>query len=87
MKEDGESSPSAPNLDSPGFQNHWESYAEEIDNYFQHLLSLNLDEVDRCEQESDTSLSYSSPMEAEMKKLQTSNLVNCPFHLFILLFY
>lgn len=31
------------NLDSPSSQTQWENCVEEIEEYFQHLLSLNLD--------------------------------------------
>lgn len=37
-------SSSSINLDLPSTQSQWESYAREIEDYFQHLLSLNLDE-------------------------------------------
>ncbi|XP_062100465.1 putative U-box domain-containing protein 50 [Humulus lupulus] len=68
----GDSIPLAPNTDSPNSQNQWECYTQEIDNYFQHLLSLNLDEefIDNCEPENNDS----SPIDAEMENLQTSNL-------------
>ncbi|KAL5556567.1 hypothetical protein UlMin_038803 [Ulmus minor] len=35
---------SSSSLDSPSSRNQWENYAHEIEEYFQHLLSLNLDE-------------------------------------------
>lgn len=67
--------------------NQWEYNAEEIENYFQHLLSLNLDELEDCEEISDTSVQDISPMEAEMKKLADSNMVTRMAYTFILLFY
>lgn len=33
-------------------ENQWEDYAQEIENYFEHLLSLNLDE-EICKEEND----------------------------------
>ncbi|KAF4402175.1 hypothetical protein G4B88_017687 [Cannabis sativa] len=42
-------------LDSPSSQSQWECYTQEIDNYFQHLLSLNLDEevvINNCHEPS-----------------------------------
>ncbi|PON32215.1 Tyrosine-protein kinase [Parasponia andersonii] len=68
------SSPSPTNLESPNLQNQWESYAEEIENYFQHLLSLNLDEVVVDFEQGNDIPQNSSPKEAEMKKLQASNM-------------
>ena len=77
MREDKLISDSSPNPNSPNSQNQWESnYAEEIENYFHHLLSLNLDEVDYEQENNDISQKNCSPMEAEMKKLQTTNMVN-----------
>ncbi|PON32216.1 Tyrosine-protein kinase [Parasponia andersonii] len=45
-------SSSSINLDSPSSQTQWENYVQEIEDYFQHLLSLNLDEED-CDQETE----------------------------------
>ncbi|EXC35473.1 Putative U-box domain-containing protein 50 [Morus notabilis] len=68
----GSPSPSSSNPDSPNVENQWENCAEEMENYLHHLLSLNLDEEQEvCEQEND---SHYSPMEAEMKELQNSNM-------------
>ncbi|XP_060969890.1 putative U-box domain-containing protein 50 [Cannabis sativa] len=61
-------------LDSPSSQSQWECYTQEIDNYFQHLLSLNLDEevvINNCHEPVNND---NSPIEAEMRKLQTSNM-------------
>uniref|UniRef100_A0A803PDY2 RING-type E3 ubiquitin transferase n=1 Tax=Cannabis sativa TaxID=3483 RepID=A0A803PDY2_CANSA len=61
-------------LDSPRSQSQWECYTQEIDNYFQHLLSLNLDEevvINNCHEPVNND---NSPIEAEMRKLQTSNM-------------
>ncbi|EXC35472.1 Putative U-box domain-containing protein 50 [Morus notabilis] len=52
-------SSSSINLDSPSTQSQWESYAQEIEDYFQHLLSLNLDE-EACDKE-DESFQQISP--------------------------
>ena len=69
-------SPSTSNPNSPSFKNQWESYAEEIERYLQHLLSLNLDEED-CEKENRNDIvCENSPMEAEMKELKNSNMVS-----------
>ncbi|PON84733.1 Tyrosine-protein kinase [Trema orientale] len=67
-------SPSPTNLDSPSSQNQWESYVEELENYFQHLLSLNLDEVVVDFEQDNDIPQNNSPMEAEMKKLKASNM-------------
>lgn len=58
---------------SSNLQNQWEYCCEEIENYFQHLSSLNFDEED-CEQMMNDSVQI-SPMEAEMQKLAESNMV------------
>ncbi|XP_048334445.2 putative U-box domain-containing protein 50 [Ziziphus jujuba] len=57
---------------SSNLQNQWEYCCEEIENYFQHLSSLNFDEED-CEQMMNDSVQI-SPMEAEMQKLAESNM-------------
>lgn len=46
-------SSSAINLDSPSTQSQWQNYAQEIEDYFQHLLSLYLDDEEVCVQEDD----------------------------------
>lgn len=58
------SSPTA--LDSPSSQNQCEIHMKEIENYYQHLLSLNLDdeEEEDCGQEENED-SQTNPMEAE----------------------
>lgn len=58
---------------SSNLQKQWEYNCEEIENYFQHLLSLNFDEGD-CEEMMNDSVQI-SPMEAEMQKLANSNMV------------
>lgn len=46
------SSTSSTIADSPNSLNQWENYVEEIENYFQQLMSLNMDEQD-CQDEND----------------------------------
>lgn len=77
------------NLSPSSMRNQWEQNAEEIERYFQHLLSLNLDEFEDCEENTNdtTTVENISPMEAEMKKLANSNMVTQCHILFITLFY
>ncbi|GMN34003.1 hypothetical protein TIFTF001_004463 [Ficus carica] len=56
-------SSSAINLDSPSTQSQWQNYAQEIEDYFQHLLSLYSDDEEVCVQEDD-SLQQSPRMES-----------------------
>lgn len=46
------SSSSSINLESPSIQNQWEIYAQEVEEYFQHLLSLNNSDEDQSSQKS-----------------------------------
>lgn len=81
----GSPSPSSSNPNSPNVENQWENCAEEMENYLHHLLSLNLEEEQEvCEQEND---SHYSPMEAEMKELQNSNMVTQTKQIYVILFY
>lgn len=61
------SSTSSTIADSLNSLNQWENYADEIENYFQQLLSLNLDEQD-CEDEN-------NPTEQEMPENSDSDVV------------
>lgn len=54
-------SSSSINLDSPSSQTQWENYVQEIEDYFQHLLSLNLDE-EECDQENENFGQQISPV-------------------------
>lgn len=60
------SSTSSTIADSLNSLNQWENYADEIENYFQQLLSLNLDEQD-CEDEN-------NPTEQEMPENSDSDM-------------
>ncbi|KAL5556568.1 hypothetical protein UlMin_038804 [Ulmus minor] len=67
------SSPPSPNPDSSHLRDQWEKFAQEIETYFQHLLSL--DEEEDVEQENEVqTTSQNSPMEAEMMELANSNM-------------
>lgn len=62
-------------------ENQWESNAEEMENYFRHLLSLNLEEDEVCDQQENNFSHNSSPMEAETKELQNSNMVTLAIYM------
>lgn len=61
------------NPNSPNSQNQWESCVQEIENYFQHLLSLKLDEEEDCGQGNDRV--QISPMELARPEHADSNMV------------
>jgi hypothetical protein len=65
------SSTSSTNLEAHLDQNQWEFYVQEINNYFQELLSLNL-EGENCEQEFDDD-SFISPIESYVQQLKNSD--------------
>lgn len=52
-------------MHSPSSQNQWETHMQEIESYFKHLLSMNLDEEEEedCGQVNEDS--QTSPLEAE----------------------
>ena len=54
-------SSSSSNLDSPSSQTQWENYVQEIEDYFQHLLSLNLDE-EVCDRQENETFDQQSPV-------------------------
>ncbi|KAF5749734.1 putative U-box domain-containing protein kinase family protein [Tripterygium wilfordii] len=56
---------SSSNRNSPDSQNQWDKHFQEIEEYFQQLLSLNLDEI-RCEEEDD--VLQANPMELDVDK-------------------
>eukprot|EP00257_Ricinus_communis_P023674 XP_015583724.1 putative U-box domain-containing protein 50 isoform X1 [Ricinus communis] len=58
------STASSKSLDSLNEQNQWENCTIEIQNYYEHLLSLNLDE-ENCEEENDDSLEGGVPETTE----------------------
>ncbi|XP_021818980.1 putative U-box domain-containing protein 50 [Prunus avium] len=61
------------NPNSPNSQNQWESCVREIENYFQHLLSLKLDEEEDCGQGNDRV--QISPMELARPEHADSNMI------------
>ncbi|KAL5753319.1 hypothetical protein ACOSQ2_023826 [Xanthoceras sorbifolium] len=66
-------SPSSKDLDSPDSLNdQWQIYVQEIENYFQHLLSLNLDRQN-FELEDDHDL-QTSPMKPDLPENWDSNM-------------
>jgi hypothetical protein len=65
------SSTSSTNLEAHLDQNQWEFYVQEINNYFQELLSLNF-EGENCEQEFDDD-SCISPIDAYVQQLKNSD--------------
>ncbi|KAF7829278.1 putative U-box domain-containing protein 50 [Senna tora] len=65
------SSTSSAIMDSPVSQNQWEFYLQEIESYFQDLLSSNLDEQSFGEQDSD--ISQTSPQDTDITQQNNSN--------------
>ncbi|KAJ7943737.1 Kinase family protein [Quillaja saponaria] len=65
-------SPSSTNLGSPGSQNQWEFNLQEIENYFQELLSSNLIEEEGIEQDND--VLQISPTEPDLSEQNNSNM-------------
>ncbi|XVF61504.1 hypothetical protein PTKIN_Ptkin08bG0135200 [Pterospermum kingtungense] len=63
--------PPSPNLDSP--RNQWEDNLQELENYFQNLSSLNLDEENPQEEEI-SDRSQTSPMEPHAPDDTNSNM-------------
>ncbi|BBH05806.1 U-box domain-containing protein kinase family protein [Prunus dulcis] len=61
------------NPNSPNSQNQWESCVQEIENYFQHLLSLKLDEEEDCGQGNDRV--QISPMELARPEHADLNMI------------
>ena len=74
------SSSSMISLDSPSTQSRWESYAQEIEDYFQHLLSLNLDEQDCVEEESESVQQQSLMVELATPEHAETDLVICQIY-------
>lgn len=69
---------SSKSFDSPVVHDQWESYAEEVENYFQHLLSLNLDYRKFDGQDESSQI---NPTDAT--EYADSNLVSFPFFFLI----
>ncbi|KAK7252442.1 hypothetical protein RIF29_36377 [Crotalaria pallida] len=67
---DRSASTSTTNLESPVTQNQWELYLQEIDTYYQELLSSNLEE-ESCKQDNDDS--QISPIEPDVIERNGSN--------------
>lgn len=68
-------STSSTNFESPVTQDHWEFYLQEIENYYQELMSSNLEEG-KCGQDNDGS--QISPIEPDVTELNNSNTVTKP---------
>ncbi|KAL2349012.1 hypothetical protein Fmac_003012 [Flemingia macrophylla] len=64
---------SSTNLESPGNQNQWEFYLQEIDNYYQELLSSNSEEGS-CVLDNDDS--QTGPIEAHVTEHNNFNVVS-----------
>lgn len=69
-------SPSSPAIQhSSSSQNQWETHKQEIQSYFQHLVSLNLDEEEDCRQENENSQrSPKEPEQAYRDMVRTKNI-------------
>lgn len=73
--QDRSASTSTTNLESPVTQNQWEYYLQEIDSYYQELLSSKLEE-ESCEQDNDDT--QISPIEPDVIEQNSSNTVTRP---------
>lgn len=76
----GRSLSSSTILHSPGSQNHRETHMQEIESYFQHLLSLNLDGKEDFGQENENS--QTSPREPEH---EDSDMVRIKYQRYLML--
>lgn len=70
-------SPSSSNSSSS--RNYWDSNVHELENYYEELLSLNLQEEEDCEQDQDGGLESSGSTQFNVLDHPDSNMVNIIF--------
>lgn len=72
-------SPRGPEADSPYSQSTWEACVQEIEDYFQHLVSLNLDDATNSEDGGE--ILQACPTEPNAAEQTGSNMVsNCRYY-------